>query len=208
MTTRPGMRRNLLRGVVMAGAMSAVVPRRAAAALPDPGRLRQWLQPLEGGRPRFLMMRHAQTEAGTGDPPGYRLSDCATQRNLSEAGRQQARALGALLQQAQVRFDAIRSSRWCRCLETARLAFGQAEAWPALDSFFDAHERGPAQLTELRHALQQLTPGHRQAWVTHQVVITGLTGLWAASGEVLVLEARAGAQPPALIARFVPAILP
>lgn len=208
MTTRPGMRRDLLRGVAMAGAMSAVVPRRAAAALPDPGRLRQWLQPLEGGGPRFLMMRHAQTEAGTGDPPGYRLSDCATQRNLSESGRQQARALGDLLQQAQVRFDAIRSSRWCRCLETARLAFGRAEAWPALDSFFDAHERGPAQLTELRHALQQLTPGHRQAWVTHQVVITGLTGLWAASGEVLVLEARAATQPPLLIARFVPVILP
>ena len=102
MTTCPPMRRDFLRGVAMAGALSAVVPRRAAAALPDPGRLRQWLQPPEGGRPRFLMMRHAQTEAGTGDPPGYRLSDCATQRNLSEAGRQQARALGALLQQAQV----------------------------------------------------------------------------------------------------------
>jgi len=168
-----------------------------------PQQLRTWLTAAE--RPRVLLMRHAQTVAGTGDPPGYRIEDCSTQRNLSDEGRAQARALAALLQSADLTMDDVRSSRWCRCLETARLAFGQVQGWPPLDSFFDARERGAAQLAQVRSALQALPAGRLTAWVTHQVVVTGLTGLWPVSGEVLVVEPRAAGQPPAVIARFRPA---
>jgi len=198
-------RRRFLRatglGCVAGSGMLGPSPSWATATAPAD--LRRWL--LEGERPRLLLMRHAQTVAGTGDPPGYRLDDCSTQRNLGPDGRDQARALAAMVQAAGLRFDEVRSSRWCRCLETARLAFGQAEGWPPLDSFFDARERGPAQLARLRAALQTLRPGSLSAWVTHQVVMTGLTGVWPASGEVLIIEPRPDAQPPVIIARFVPA---
>jgi phosphohistidine phosphatase SixA len=41
-----------------------------------------------------VLMRHAATDPGAGDPPGFRLDDCATQRNLSAAGREDARRVG------------------------------------------------------------------------------------------------------------------
>src|SRR5512134_2084788 len=97
-----------------------------------------------------LVIRHAATVPGIGDPPGFRVDDCATQRNLSEDGRRDARALGARLAGARVAFDQVLSSRWCRCLDTARLAFSRADPWPALDSFFDDRTREPAQTAEVR----------------------------------------------------------
>lgn len=65
------------------------------------------------------MLRHAQTVPGTGDPPGFRLDDCATQRHLGELGRTQARAWGELLRREGVRVDWVHASAWCRCQETA-----------------------------------------------------------------------------------------
>lgn len=169
----------------------------------SPAQLRTWL--VNTPRPRVLLMRHAQTVAGTGDPPGYRLDDCSTQRNLAEEGRAQARALGSLVQAAGLQFNSVRSSRWCRCLETARLAFGHAQAWTPLNSFFDAREQGTQQLGQLRAAWQSLPAGQLTAWVTHQVVVTGLTGLWPASGEVFIIEPQPGQPVPRLIARFIAA---
>jgi hypothetical protein len=70
-----------------------------------------------------LIVRHAQTEPGIGDPPGFRLHDCGTQRNLSPAGRAQATAMGRRLAERGIRVSRVESSRWCRCIDTARLAF-------------------------------------------------------------------------------------
>ncbi|HMS81661.1 MAG TPA: histidine phosphatase family protein, partial [Burkholderiaceae bacterium] len=70
-----------------------------------------------------LLLRHALTEPGVGDPPGFRIEACGTQRNLSAQGRAQAARLGASLRDAGVAIGPVRSSRWCRCLDTARLAF-------------------------------------------------------------------------------------
>ncbi|MFN0164057.1 MAG: histidine phosphatase family protein, partial [Burkholderiales bacterium] len=72
-----------------------------------------------------LLIRHASAP-GTGDPPGFRLDDCATQRNLSDAGRFEARALGERLKKLGVTNAEVLTSQWCRCRETARLAFGEA----------------------------------------------------------------------------------
>jgi broad specificity phosphatase PhoE len=136
-----------------------------------------------------LLLRHAQTEPGIGDPPGFALGQCNTQRNLSDAGREQARKLGAALRMRGLTPQRVRSSRWCRCLDTARLAFGNVEPWPALDSFFGDRDRVDAQTAELRRALAALPMGRVEAWVTHQVNISALTGSGAAMGEVLLLRA-------------------
>jgi phosphohistidine phosphatase SixA len=136
-----------------------------------------------------LLLRHAQTEPGIGDPPGFLPGKCNTQRNLSDAGREQARKLGAALRARGLVPQRVRSSRWCRCLDTARLAFGSVEPWPALDSFFGDRGRVDAQTTEVRRALAALPMGRVEAWVTHQVNISALTGGGAAMGEVLLLRA-------------------
>jgi broad specificity phosphatase PhoE len=136
-----------------------------------------------------LLLRHAQTEPGIGDPPGFVPGQCNTQRNLSDAGREQARRLGAALRARGLVPQRVRSSRWCRCLDTARLAFGSVEPWPALDSFFGDRGRVDAQTTEVRRSLAALPGGRVEAWVTHQVNISALTGGGAAMGEVLLLRA-------------------
>jgi phosphohistidine phosphatase SixA len=136
----------------------------------------------------LLLIRHAATEPGIGDPAGFRLGECATQRNLSEEGRAQARRLGPLLAERGWAPQRVRSSAWCRCVDTARLAFGQSETWPALNSFFEGRATEPAQTAELRLALAAMQPGRIEAWVTHQVNITALTGEGVAMGEVLLLR--------------------
>jgi phosphohistidine phosphatase SixA len=136
-----------------------------------------------------VMLRHAATEPGIGDPPGYRLDDCASQRNLSAEGRAQASRLGRVLAGQGLRPARVLSSRWCRCQDTARLAFGTTADWPALDSFFDDRPQEPAQTAALRDALGRLVPGEVVAWVTHMVNIAALTGDTLAMGEALVLRA-------------------
>ena len=76
-----------------------------------------------------ILLRHGQTVPGIGDPPGFRLDTCGTQRNLNDDGRAQARRIGAWFASQKLRPRAVRSSAWCRCKETAELAFGKAEVW-------------------------------------------------------------------------------
>lgn len=140
-----------------------------------------------------VLMRHAATEPGTGDPPGYALADCASQRNLSAAGRAGAAATGQALRARGVRFDEVRSSAWCRCLDTARLGFGEPVRWAPLDSFFDAPARGPAQTAEVLADLQRLAAPRNLLLVTHQVNITALTGVYPALGELVAVRWRDGA---------------
>jgi len=140
-----------------------------------------------------LLIRHAATVPGTGDPPEFRLGDCATQRNLSDAGRAQATCLGERLREAGLAPQRVRSSAWCRCVDTAQLAFGKHEVWPALNSTFQGQGDSAAQTAELGKALAAMAPGRVEAWVSHQVNISALTGEFTAMGEVLVLRGGAGA---------------
>jgi phosphohistidine phosphatase SixA len=141
----------------------------------------------EGGC--VLLLRHARTEPGIGDPPGFRLADCTTQRNLSDEGRAQSRALGEALRRASVPIGVVRSSRWCRCLDTATLAFGRVEPWPVLDSFFAERRTEPVQTDALRDWVRRFRGPGNAALVTHQVNITALTGEGVGMGEVIVLRA-------------------
>lgn len=148
-----------------------------------------------------VLIRHAATEPGTGDPPGFRLGDCATQRNLSAAGRAQSHALGEWFAAQQIPIADVRSSRWCRCLDTATQAFANMATvtpWPPLDSFFDARHREPEATAAALTALASPLAGNR-VWVTHQVNITALSGIFPAPGElVLVRPVPVADAPPRL----------
>ncbi|MFN9449539.1 MAG: histidine phosphatase family protein [Rubrivivax sp.] len=142
-----------------------------------------------------IAFRHALAP-GTFDPPEFRLGDCSTQRNLSDDGRAQARRIGQWFSQRGLKPLRVRSSPWCRCMDTASLAFGAgpAAAWPALGSPRGASETTNAEsLRELRSTLQQAgaRPGF-EVWVTHMFVLSDLTGQGSQSGEGLVLKAQRG----------------
>lgn len=147
---------------------------------------REWRR--EGG---VLLIRHAATEPGLGDPPEFVLGQCRTQRNLSEEGRQASRQLGLAFRQLGIQPDAVRSSQWCRCQDTARLAFGQFEDWPALNSTFAGQGDAAAQQMALRQRLQNLPAGRMEVWVTHQVNMTALTGAYPAMGEGFLVNRQA-----------------
>ena len=178
-------RRAFVRAALATGALGAVPAARASAIPPA------LLGPLRAGG-CVIALRHAQTDPGIGDPPGFRLDACGTQRNLSPAGRVQAERFGAMLQAGGVTLGPVRSSRWCRCLDTARLAAGRVEPWPALDSFFQGRETEGVQTAAVREwALAFSGPG-AALLVTHQVNLSALTGEWTGMGEALVLRAEGG----------------
>lgn len=140
-----------------------------------------------------IAFRHALAP-GTFDPEGFRLDDCRTQRNLNDEGRAQARRIGAWFRAQGLSPVRVRSSPWCRCVDTATLAFGRAELWPALASPRGSEEaEKPRRMAALRAALAEMPPGRFEAWVTHQFVLQDLAGTSTQSGEALVLRAgRAG----------------
>lgn len=136
-----------------------------------------------------LMMRHGLTEPGVGDPPGFKLDDCKSQRNLSTEGKAQLKRLGEAIKAAGIRVDDVASSEFCRCKETADLVFGKHMSWSALNSFFSSVKRTESQQTEeLRVVLPYVKAPKNAAWVTHQVNITALTGFVPASSEVVALR--------------------
>lgn len=139
------------------------------------------------GSARVVLFRHALAPGG-GDPPGFRLDDCASQRNLSAEGRAQAERIGAWFRARAVPVGQVWHSRWCRTRDTAQLAFGAlARPEPVFDSFFAATDREASQTTAARVRLQGWQGPGLLVVVTHQVNITALTGVWPASGEGMVL---------------------
>jgi broad specificity phosphatase PhoE len=140
----------------------------------------------------IALMRHAEAP-GTGDPAGFRLDDCATQRNLSGQGRRQAEGAGALFRSKGIASATVYSSQWCRCLDTASgLGLGLVAPQPALNSFFDDAGRDRQQTDALRQLIRQRPPGRPLVMVTHQVNITALTGVYPQSGEIIVVRPENG----------------
>lgn len=136
------------------------------------------------------IVRHA-IAPGTGDPANFTLEDCATQRNLSQAGREQSVALGARIRAEGVRVGTVLHSRWCRAHETAELAFpGNAQPEPALDSFFRDRSTRDAQTDAIREIVKSWQGPGALIMVTHQVNISALTGQFTRQGEVIVMRAR------------------
>jgi len=145
---------------------------------------------------RLLLLRHANAP-GIGDPADFALGDCRSQRTLDAAGRAQAVRLGERMRAARVARAVVCSSQWCRCLETAQLlGLGEVIELPALNSFFaQPRERGLRAAT-LRAFLAALpADGPSVVLVTHQVVITALTGGYAASAGGMLLRLNGTVKP-------------
>lgn len=153
-----------------------------------------WQSLSKGGY--IILIRHAQTVEGVGDPPGFKIDDCKTQRNLSESGKTYSRKLGETFKARGVPVARVFSSPWCRCQETARLAFDrEPEVLDSLASLF--HFKGKDREFEERvdqriaqFASQQEKAAHKTNWVmvTHNFNIQSLTGISPASGEMVIVK--------------------
>jgi len=144
-----------------------------------------WRLLAEGGQ--VVLLRHATTTPGVGDPTGFRVDDCVTQRNLTEAGREESRRIGAAFKARSIPVERVLSSRWCRCLETARLAFGSAEPWEPLSSLFADRAR-QAEQTRAFQALagEQRSRGNR-ILVTHGANVMAFVGVSPAMAEMVII---------------------
>ena len=141
---------------------------------------------LEGGG-QVVLLRHATTEPAVGDPPGFRLDDCATQRNLTDAGRAEARRIGAAFATRAIPVAHVLSSRWCRCLETARLAFGSGEPWEPLSSLFADRTRQAEQTRAFRTLAGEKRTGGNLVLVTHGANIMAFVGANPAMGGMVIV---------------------
>ena len=134
-----------------------------------------------------VVLRHSYAP-GAFDPPDARLDDCSTQRNLDESGRAQARRIGEAFREHGIAVGTVLSSPRCRCLDTARLAFGQAESWRVLQGALRDTELRQRQVMEIRTRIAEHASGPPLVLVTHGSVVADLTGLNVRMGAFVVLR--------------------
>ena len=144
-----------------------------------------WKLLRDGGQ--VVLVRHAVTTPGVGDPPGMRLDDCATQRNLSDDGRKHAARIGAAFRARGIPVRDVRSSPWCRCIETAKLAFGGAQVHASLGNLFGRPELREAQVASFRRELLEKKGKGNLVLVSHGSTIQALTGVSPGTGELVVI---------------------
>ena len=148
---------------------------------------------LEGSAPKgyVLLLRHTLAP-GVGDPENFKLTDCATQRNLSEVGRQDAKEVGEWLKRRELKIFRVESSRWCRAKETAQLLnLGNVKLNKNLDSLFE--ESDIANHPATKQVRKQIS-NHRNKvglliLVGHYVNIGAVTGVGVDSGEGVLVKA-------------------
>lgn len=137
-----------------------------------------------------VVLRHSYAPGGF-DPPDSKLDDCSTQRNLDESGRAQAKRIGEAFRQHGIAIGRVLSSPRCRCLDTARLAFGTVEPWDVLQGALNDAELRRRRLAETRTVIDAHQDGAPLVIVTHGSVVTDLTGLNLRMGEFVVLRRAA-----------------
>jgi len=162
-----------------------------------------WAALVKGGH--VALIRHGNAPPGRGgDPPGFQIDDCTTQRNLDEKGREQARALGEAFRRHGVRVDRIVSSPWCRCMDTAHLmAVGQVESSWALVP--DRNPSAPARLLELKELVSTWRGPGTLVLVAHALTVRPLLGILPDQAETLVLEPMPGSEQGVKLVGRVPA---
>jgi phosphohistidine phosphatase SixA len=142
-----------------------------------------WAALITGGH--VALVRHGNAPPGYGgDPPGFKIDDCATQRNMDDRGRSQAKAVGEGFRQHGVRADRILSSPWCRCLETAQLmGLGAVESeWIVAASA----DKSPERLIALRQMVSEWRGPGTLVVVTHALTVQGLVGILPGQAETVV----------------------
>jgi broad specificity phosphatase PhoE len=180
------MLRRLTFGAVALALALALLSLSASACADEP----LWALLKAGGQ--VILVRHAITTPGVGDPPGMRLDDCASQRNLTDAGRAHARRLGDAFRARGIAVDRLLSSPWCRCLETARLAWGPAEVWPPLGNLYGRSERQAEQVREMRALVSERRAGGALVLVSHGSTISALTGISPDPAEMVIVTPQGG----------------
>jgi phosphohistidine phosphatase SixA len=146
---------------------------------------------LKGGG-QVVLIRHAITTPGVGDPPGMRLDECSTQRNLTDEGRAHARRIGEAFRTRRIAVERVMSSPWCRCLETARLAFGPPEVWTALSNLFDRPQNRAEQVSQMQIFIGGLRRSGNVVLLSHGSTIAALTGINPDPAEMVVVTPRGG----------------
>jgi broad specificity phosphatase PhoE len=134
-----------------------------------------------------VVLRHSYAPGGF-DPPGARLDDCATQRNLDDNGRAQARRVGEAFRANAIAVGVVLSSPRCRCLDTARLAFGRVEAWSTLQGALNDSALRARLVEEIKQKIDEHREGPPLVLVTHGSVVADLTGLTVRMGAFVVLR--------------------
>ena len=139
-----------------------------------------------------IFMRHALAP-GFGDPINFNLQDCKSQRNLNDAGIEQAQNVGQFFLKNKIIFTEILSSEWCRCKETAALMqLGQWKTFLGLNSFFEGYVNKKKTLSALNQKLDLITSDKLVLMITHQVVISAITGKFVGSGELVFYNSETG----------------
>ena len=171
---------------LMVGVLLIAAPAAAADAS-----LEAWAALAKGGH--VALVRHGNAPPGHGgDPPGFKIDDCATQRNMDERGRTQSRAVGEAFRQHGVRVDKVLSSPWCRCLETVRLmALGPVESTMAVA----ASDRSPERLAALKQMVSAWHGPGTLVVVTHALTMQGLVGIMPGQAETVVIRPKPGQEP-------------
>lgn len=155
-----------------------------------------WALLKQPGHAAFMRHSDAPGSGGVGDPPGFRLEDCATQRNLSDEGRAHARRTGEAFRAHGISFDRVLTSPWCRCKDTAALALGHdAEIFDPLSNLVGRSQHRDAQVKALRALLAGPDGKRRLLLVTHGIVIHAVTGVAPASGEMVIVRPGSDGKP-------------
>lgn len=146
-----------------------------------------WDKLKQGGY--VILMRHARTVPGTLDPSGFTLENCASQRNLSAEGRAQAKRLGEAFHNHAVPIGRVLSSRFCRCIDSAALAFGSVELWEMLDNTgYDGQALRETKRAAVREAASRWRSEKNLLLVTHGFNIDAATGIMPAQGEMVIVQ--------------------
>ena len=176
-----------IRFVLFAFLLGSITAADSAGA----GEVEVW-SALRSGR-HVALLRHADAPGGFGDPPGFRVDDCATQRNLSATGRADAQRIGARLRSERIAVDRILSSPWCRCIDTATLLkLGPVEPEPTFGNVVVLRDQRESLTAGGRAVIDQWTGSGILLVVTHGANIRALTGIQPASGEIVVVRGGSG----------------
>ena len=147
-----------------------------------------WKPAQEGNK--VILIRHSLAPGG-GDPTGFKIDDCKTQRNLNRAGIIQSKKIGKLFKKNKVPIDQVLSSQWCRCKDTAKYAFKSYKEFTALNSTFQSpyNKNEPKQLKELYNFVKKWDgDGKNLVLVTHYSIITAITTAVPSSGEIIIAD--------------------
>ena len=144
-------------------------------------------QLLDGNK--LIFIRHAYAP-GSGDPNNFNLNDCSTQRNLSSDGKKQAQYIGKFFRDNNIKTDKVLSSEWCRCKETAKIAFKDYSTISFLNSFYSSKfaKNKISQVSQLKDYIKKFNSKKNLILVTHYVLISELLGYGPSSGEIVVSD--------------------